>query len=209
MLRPFTLRRSPLTSHCVHWASTLPVKTPLWFVIGQSHRSQMPSKCGSLEKLFPPFFSQSCHTQQYLMNAGLYLSTSWEKWRTMPECLRYCFNHCTGSEKYFYKERSANAEGTRAHYDFCYCHVFYMALFFLWGCCFHSTSSPWLNQWLMSPIRKNTVLIWQRGCSAVGFVESLRRQNANSKPGLGLPLQKIPCIILIFQSVITLYWLGM
>lgn len=210
MLRPFTLRQSPLTNHCVQWASTLLVKTPLWFVSGQSHRSQMPSKCGSLEKLFPPLFSQSCHTQQYLMNAGWgwSLSTSWEKLKTMPECLRYCFNHCSGSEKYFCKESSANAEGTRAHYDLLSC--FLHGTFFLWGCCFPSTSrhSPWLNQWPMSPIRINTVL-YGNGCSAVSFVESLRRQNANSKPGLGLPWQKIPCITLILQSVITLYWLGM
>lgn len=47
--------------------------------------------------------------------------------------------------------------------------------------------------------------VWHRGCPTVGFVVSLKRQDENSKPELGLPLQKIPCITLILQSVITLY----
>lgn len=145
---------------------------------------------------------------------GLYLSKSWEKLTTMPECLSYCFNHCSGSEKYFYKERSANAEGTRAHYDFCYCHVFFTWHFFfflMWSCCFPSTyrHSPWLNQWPMSPMRNNTDLYGNVVALLWVLLRALGDRMQTASLGWDFPCTKFPCISLVLQSVITLYWLGM
>lgn len=137
-----------------------------------------------------------------------------------PTTLTTVPSFCSSSEKYFCKERSVNTERTREKDSLwllllsCFSHVMLSsepAVFHPHTAIAHSSTNDW---YLLAPLEKSVLrhgpimamwlpLLW-------GFWElSLRSQNANSKPGLGLSFQKVPCIALILLSVITLYWLGM